>query len=117
MLAALTLAFLGVLVGLTLYGERPDGQERYSITTERTVPPDEEARLDLNTATAEELEQLRGIGPSLAEAIVRYRSEYGPFSSVEELTEVSGIGPAKLDSVRDQLTVESEFGNESGGAS
>lgn len=113
-LLALTLTFLGTLVFLTLRGEPAGYAERYSVTTERGALPEEEAvRINLNTAAAGELEQLSGIGPSLAEAIVRYREEHGPFASVDELTEVSGIGPAKLEAVRDRLTVEDEMGGSS----
>lgn len=57
--------------------------------------------LSLNEATEPELERLPGIGPSLAQAIVRFRLEHGPFQQVEDLTKVPGIGPAKLDAIRD----------------
>lgn len=59
--------------------------------------------LDVNTATAEELEQLDGIGPTTAAAIVAYREEHGGFASLDELDEVSGIGEARLASIRAQL--------------
>jgi len=59
--------------------------------------------LDLNSATAAELEQLDGVGPALAAAIVAYRDEHGGFASIEELDEVSGIGEARLASIRAQL--------------
>lgn len=61
--------------------------------------------LDLNAATAEQLDQLPGIGPSTAAAIIAYREAHGPFGSVDALAEVRGIGPAKLDSLRSLLTV------------
>lgn len=56
--------------------------------------------LDLNSATAAELETLPGIGPALAGRIVAYREEHGPFTSVEDLLQVSGIGPATLERLR-----------------
>lgn len=52
--------------------------------------------IDLNRATAQELAQLHGIGPVLAERIVAHREEHGPFDSVESLLDVPGIGEAKL---------------------
>lgn len=61
--------------------------------------------IDLNTASAELLEALPGIGPSLAGAIVLDRTANGPFHSVEELDRVKGVGPALLAKVRDQVTV------------
>ena len=53
------------------------------------------AKVDLNTASAEQLAAvLKGIGAAKAQAIVRYRSEVGPFRSIAELEEVKGIGPS-----------------------
>jgi competence protein ComEA len=53
--------------------------------------------LDINTASEAELTQLPGVGPSLAARIVEYRTENGPFQSVDDLQNVSGIGPSKFD--------------------
>lgn len=61
--------------------------------------------LDLNSATAAQLEALPGIGPVTAEAIVTSRTEQGPFTTVDELTRVGGIGPARLANLRDHVTV------------
>lgn len=112
-LLALTLAFLGALAWLTLRGE-PNAVTvgRYTVSTERSMPSEEAVRaqepVNVNTATAEELEQLPGIGPALAKAIVDYRTEHGPFQSAEELTKVSGIGAAKLDGIRNEITLGQE---------
>lgn len=66
------------------------------------------APVDINTASAEQLAaELNGIGPARAEAIVQYREEHGPFSSVEQLIEVPGIGEATLEKNRDQLLLQS----------
>ena len=61
-----------------------------------TVSVADEEKLDINTATAQQLETLPGIGPVLADNIVNYREEAGRFQSLEELLEVEGIGEAKL---------------------
>lgn len=61
--------------------------------------------LNINTASESDLEGLSGIGPVLAQRIIDYRTEHGPFSSVDGLLDVSGIGPATLDEFRDQVTV------------
>lgn len=55
-----------------------------------------QVKLNINTATAGELTKLPGIGPALAERIVAYRHEHGPFSTTEDLGRVSGIGPATV---------------------
>lgn len=61
--------------------------------------------IDLNSADAERLEYLPGIGPVLAERIVAYRNANGPFQSVDELENVSGIGPKKLSVLRERVTI------------
>jgi competence protein ComEA len=61
--------------------------------------------LDINQASALELEELPGIGPATAAAIVAHRERHGPFASVEALGEVSGIGDAKLAQLRELVRV------------
>lgn len=63
--------------------------------------------LDVNVATAAELEGLPGIGPVTAAAIVEHRERVGPFRSVEALQDVTGIGPVKLSRVAHLVTVGS----------
>ena len=63
------------------------------------------AVLDLNTATAEQLEELPGVGPATALAIVEHRTERGRFRSVDDLLEVRGIGEAKLAAIRPKVRV------------
>lgn len=63
------------------------------------------ALVDLNTASIAELEELPGIGPATAQAIVDHREQLGPFRSVDELLDVRGIGDAKLAQLRPLVTV------------
>jgi competence protein ComEA len=64
--------------------------------------------VDVNNADAEVLAAgLAGVGPAIAERIVAYREEFGPFRSAEDLLEVRGIGPATLENIRDNV----EFGD------
>jgi competence protein ComEA len=58
--------------------------------------PSPAAPVDLNTANAEQLDALPGVGPATAQRIIDYRQAHGPFRSVEELEAVPGIGPAKV---------------------
>lgn len=62
------------------------------------------APLNLNSATAEQLDQLEGIGPGTAAKILEYRQEHGGFGSVDELDAVPGIGPARMEALRDEVT-------------
>jgi competence protein ComEA len=61
--------------------------------------------LDLNSATAEQLEQVPGIGPKTAQAIVDFRQKSGPFRRIEDLLAIKGISQAKLDKMRPYLKV------------
>jgi len=63
------------------------------------------ALVNVNTADETELETLDGIGEVIAAAIVEYRTENGPFTSVDQLDDVSGIGPSTLEGIRDAVTV------------
>lgn len=63
------------------------------------------ALIDINSASAQQLEELDGVGPVLAGTIVQWRTDNGPFHTVEDLLDVSGIGDATLDGMRDQITV------------
>lgn len=76
---------------------------------EMTVP------LDLNTATAAQLEQLPGIGPKLAERIVAYRREIGPFLDKRQIMDVEGIGTKKYAELEQLIVVEELHENSSGG--
>jgi competence protein ComEA len=70
-----------------------------------TAPGSSTGLININTASATELEALPGIGEVLSAAIVEYRTQNGPFTSVEQLEDVSGIGPATLEDIRELVTI------------
>ncbi len=62
--------------------------------------------VNLNTASAAELDRLPGIGPSLAKEVIAYRESHGAFAAIEDLLLVPGIGPAKLAALQDLVCVQ-----------
>lgn len=62
-------------------------------------------KIDVNTATAEQLQEVKGIGPKKAEEIVKHRTDKGDFKSVDDLAKVKGIGEATVEKIRDQVMV------------
>lgn len=62
-------------------------------------------KININTATQTELEEITGIGPSLAQKIIEYRESNGKFKDIEELKNVSGIGDKKFESMKSQITI------------
>ena len=62
-------------------------------------------KVDVNRATAPELEALPGVGPSLAQRILDYRKEHGPFQRIEDLMNVQGIGEKNFLRIREHVTV------------
>ena len=110
-LLGLTAVFLCALAGLSAQ-DRAAPEAGAVIETEVTVPREEIAPdfppVDLNTATAEELDTLPGIGESLAGRIIAYREANGPFRTIEQIMEVSGIGEAKFAELKDRITVDNE---------
>ncbi len=108
-LLGLTGCFLCLLLGLYLY-DRAVMRAPASVETERTVPLEEvrpdPSPVNLNTAPAEALATLPGIGEELARRILEYRERNGPFEAVEDLTRVSGIGQGKLAALEGLVSVE-----------
>lgn len=66
-------------------------------------PPDHP--INLNTASAAQLQEVPGIGPVTAEKILKMRKSYGPFKSVDDLRAIKGIGPKRIEKMRKYLTV------------
>lgn len=79
---------------------------------ERGYAEEEQHRVNINEADAEELQSLPGIGPVYAERIVARRQEHGPFISVEQLMEIRGIGPRRLEKLRPLIRLLPEKLNE-----
>lgn len=74
-------------------------------TTEGSTDPSILIPLDINTATADELTALPGIGTTLAQRIVSYREVHGPFENLAQLLDVEGIGEKKLEDILDYITI------------
>lgn len=68
--------------------------------------PQQQGKINLNTASAQELETLPGIGEVKAQAIIDYREQEGPFQTIDQVMEVKGIGEKTFESIRDLITVE-----------
>ena len=96
------LLMMALLVALSMTGFLPVS----AVAAKNPVASTVIETIHLNQASAEELQALQGVGPALSERIVLYRTEHGPFKSVDQLTEVKGMGLAKLAKIKGQLTVD-----------
>ena len=112
-LLILTVVFLLVISGVFWrVGPKPSSAD-YTVTTERTAagvtpaagPETAAGQVNLNAASAEELQSLPGIGEVLAARIIEYREQSGPFACPEELA-VKGIGESLFDAVSGRITTE-----------
>lgn len=95
------------LEAINLAAKLADGQQ---VVVPEAVPgggvataASEEGPISLGTATAEQLEEIEGIGPVTAGDIIAFRDEHGGLSSVDQLDQVPGIGPATMESLRSRL--------------
>lgn len=70
----------------------------------RSYHPGELGKININSATADELSQLSGIGPTIAQRIVDYREENGDFETIYDLLDVSGIGKETMKSIGEYIT-------------
>lgn len=95
----------GSRVFIPVHGEEIPPEVPVAAGSGASGEPSAEAPLDLNTADASALEELPGVGPATADAIVQHRDENGAFKTVDSLLDVRGIGEAKLEALRDLVTV------------
>ena len=107
--------------GLNLAAPLQDGQ-LIRVSTSATGPADVstdaqngsavamsvDQRININTAGQEELESLPGIGPVLAQRIIKYRNAYGLFQTVEDINVIYGLSPETYEMIKDLITVEPE---------
>ena len=70
------------------------------------VSENKSGKININTANSEELQSLKGIGPSTASSIIAYREEYGGFSSIEEIMNVKRIGEKTFAKIKDRISVD-----------
>lgn len=122
-LAMVTFVFaallFGILIGRGLDDNRvlfdlPDGYTSApTVSVDETKPSQETnittgIKININTATIEELNALPGIGPVLAQSVIDYRAENGPYRDVSDLLNVHGLGQKTLDKILEYITAEDE---------
>jgi competence protein ComEA len=95
----------------TANGQALDGQLSQDSTAASVNPTGTGAasgggRVNINTATAEQLDTLPGVGPAIAQRIIEFRETHGGFTTVTDLRSVSGIGPAMMSKLQDLVTVD-----------
>jgi len=72
---------------------------------EKTTTASISEKININTASLEDLDKLSGVGPATAQKIIDYRSQNGGFKSIEEVKEVSGIGDVKYSQMKDDISI------------
>ena len=93
--------------------QTPDVDQTIPTSSSSAAPPQpsvrrsassDGSRININTATFQELQTLRGIGPTMAQRIIEYRQTSGRFATVDDLTNVKGVGEKTLEKIRDSIT-------------
>lgn len=86
-------------------GEKTNKEAGIEDSQEKIQQNREEKKININAATEQELESLKGIGPATAKNIIRYREEYGGFSSIEEIKNVKRIGEKIFEKIKADICV------------
>jgi len=85
------------------------GGERTTAATTQNVNTDNAGNqnnlININTADAQELQKLSGVGPAIADRIITYRNNNGSYKTIDDLKKVSGIGAKTFDKFKDKITV------------
>ena len=100
---------LGVFIGrLSLRADKYNFTVTADKPAETVYNSEETEKININTASVQELTQLEGIGEVLAERIIEYRNEHGGFRYTYELMDVKGVGEAKYNAIKDYITLKEE---------
>ena len=112
LLFGITAAFICILIGIFIGRNHLGGQnlniqsgQTPSLPVTEPLKPVGDGRININTATVEQLDLLDGIGTAIAQRIIDYRTEHGPFAEIEDIMKVSGIGAKKFVQIKDYIKV------------
>lgn len=106
LLILLRLTLLATITGLGAFAGRPALAATGPVAAVMLAPV-LEGRINLNTASSEELQLLPGVGPATAAKIIAYRERY-PFKSILQIKRIKGIGPKRYEAMRPYLAVDGE---------
>ncbi len=106
----LTVIFAFLLMGVFIYRQHNEAISLSNIqtadqNTDVNSSPIHDGKININTATAEDLTLLPGIGETLAKRIIEYRTQIGHFAQLEDLMNVSGIGKTRFQQICDYITL------------
>jgi len=96
----LKLFFVGILATTALFAGEPQEKESVKKPTEQVKVEQAQTTVNINTATLEQLVALPRIGPAIAQRIIDFRTEHGPFKKLEDLMNVRGIGAKTFENLK-----------------